>query len=200
VQIILGSGDSLVRGKAVDEIIIYYGNGKVKYESDGNIAGLQFAVNGTFEITEDYLPDGWELEYNENTIILYSLDGSALESKLLFEYNGGLVIEKSIAADWYDSDILSREVLLPKEFNLERAYPNPFNPVTTLQYALPEDSRVSLTIYNLQGRVVAELVNDMKIAGYHSIIWNASNHASGMYFVKMMTPEFTKSQKLMLVK
>jgi len=198
VNIILG--EDLARGEKTENAVIYYGNGYCKYEADGAIAGIQLDVRGDYNITSDYLPGGWELVYNESTIMLYSLDGSSLEIETLFEYNGDLIIVESIVADWYGSDVLVREDFLPDAFSLERAYPNPFNPVTTLQYALPEDSRVSLTIYNLQGRVVAELVNDMKTAGYHSIIWNASNHASGMYFVKLMTPEFTKSQKLMLVK
>ena len=160
---------------------------------------LQFSVNGIFEITENYLPAGWKIEYNENIIILYSLDGSALENKLLFEYEGDLVIEESIIADWYGSDISVREVILPKEFSLERAYPNPFNPVTTIQYGLPVDA-VNIIIYDLQGRIAAELVSGMKPAGHYTLKWDASDHASGIYFVKLMTEEFTKTQKLMLVK
>ena len=162
--------------------------------------GLQFAVNGIFEITENYLPTGWELDYNENIIILYSLDGSNLENKTLFDYRGDLVIEESIVADWYGSDISVREVILPKEFSLERAYPNPFNPVTTISYGLPVDAEVRLIVYDLQGRIEAELTNEFKSAGYHTLHWDASNHASGIYFMKMMTTEFTKVQKLMLVK
>ena len=143
------------------------------------------------DIVEDYLPDGWEIEYNENIIILYSLDGSALENKLLFEYEGDLVIEESIIADWYGSDISVREVILPKEFSLERAYPNPFNPVTTIQYGLSVDATVNIIVYDLQGRIAAELISGMKPAGYYTLNWDASSQASGIYFVKMMTPEFT---------
>ena len=59
--------NDLQRGKPPSEAIIRYGNGNVGYESDGNIAGIQFAVSGTFEITENYLPAGWAIDYNENT-------------------------------------------------------------------------------------------------------------------------------------
>ena len=100
---------------------------------------------------------------------LKPLDGSNLNDRILFEYNGEMVIEESIVADWYGSDILVKDVILPKEFNLERAYPNPFNSITTLQYSLSKDSRVSLIIYDLQGKIAAELVNDIKIAGYYSM-------------------------------
>jgi flagellar hook assembly protein FlgD len=80
------------------------------------------------------------------------------------------------------------------------AYPNPFNPTTTLSFALPIQSDVTITIYNMQGRQVSTLIDGNMEAGYHSVVWNADAQASGVYFVKMMTSEFTKTQKLMLVK
>ena len=105
-----------------------------------------------------------------------------------------------IVGNGFNTFNLSREIYIPEEFSLERAYPNPFNPVTTIQYGLPVDAEVNIIIYDLQGRIAAELVSGMKTAGYHSLHWDASNHSSGIYFVKMMTSEFTKTQKLMLVK
>ena len=138
--------------------------------------------------------------YNESTIMLYSLDGSSLENETLFEYSGDLIIVESIVADWYGSDVLVREDFLPDAFSLERAYPNPFNPVTTIQFGLPVNATVNIIVYDLQGRIATELINESKSAGYHALHWDASNHASGIYFVKMMTSDFSKTQKLMLVK
>jgi flagellar hook assembly protein FlgD len=89
---------------------------------------------------------------------------------------------------------------LPNEFSLDRAYPNPFNPVTTLSFAIPVDSDVSLSIYNLQGREVSTLIDKNMDAGYHSVVWNADSHASGVYFVKMVAGNYVNTQKLMLVK
>jgi hypothetical protein len=139
------------------------------------------------------------------------LDGSELSDKILFEYEGELIIEESIVADWYGSDISVREVILPKEFSLERAYPNPFNPVTNITIALPVDSEVNLIVHDLQGRKVAELVNGIKLVGYHTIQWDASKFSSGIYFVNMVArpehseaggvaSEYQSNQKLMLVK
>jgi len=79
-------------------------------------------------------------------------------------------------------------------------HPNPFNPITIINYTLPINSEISVGIYDLNGRKVTTLVNGFKPAGYHTLHWDGSPHASGIYFVKMMTPEFTKMQKLMLVK
>ena len=61
-------------------------------------------------------------------------------------------------------------------------------------------SDVTISIYNLQGREVASLVNGNMEAGYHSVVWDANSYASGVYFVKMMAGEYISTQKLMLVK
>jgi len=106
-----------------------------------------------------------------------------------------------IIGDGFKPFILSREVRpLPVNFNLDTAYPNPFNPVTTLSFAIPVDSEVSISIYNLQGREVVSLIDANMDAGYHSVVWNADSYSSGVYFVKMVAGEFVNTQKLMLIK
>ncbi len=105
-----------------------------------------------------------------------------------------------IVGDGFSPFALSREFIIPEEFSLGEAYPNPFNPTTALSFAIPIDSKVSLSIYNLQGREVSTLIDANMEAGYHSAVWNASSHASGMYFVKMHAGNYISTQKLMLVK
>jgi hypothetical protein len=95
---------------------------------------------------------------------------------------------------------LTEAVALPESFSLDRAYPNPFNPTTTLSFAIPVDSEVSLSVYNLQGREVSTLIDGNMDAGYHSVVWDADSYSSGVYFVKMVAGEFMNTQKLMLVK
>ena len=95
---------------------------------------------------------------------------------------------------------LSREFIIPGEFSLSAAYPNPFNPTTTLSFAIPVDAAVSLSIYNMQGRQVTSLIEGSMDAGYHSVVWNADSYSSGVYFVKMVAGEFVNTQKLMLIK
>ena len=95
---------------------------------------------------------------------------------------------------------LTEAVALPEIFSLDRAYPNPFNPTTTLSFALPVISNVILEVYDINGRLINELINSNMDAGYHSVIWNADNNASGVYFVKMVAGDFVNTQKLMLVK
>ena len=69
------------------------------------------------------------------------------------------------------------EQILPITYELYNPYPNPFNPVTTLRYDLPEYAQVSITIYNMMGRVVKTLINNQQTAGYRSTQWNATNDA-----------------------
>ncbi len=80
------------------------------------------------------------------------------------------------------SKAISVEVdFTPKEYTLYQNYPNPFNPSTTIKFALPFDSNVRITIYNLLGEQVAVLFDQVKEVGYHNITWNASSLASGIY-------------------
>jgi hypothetical protein len=78
---------------------------------------------------------------------------------------------------------------LPAELRLSQNYPNPFNPATTIKFDMPEASHVSLVIYDVLGRKVAELENGVKEAGYHSATWNATDVSSGIYFARLALRE-----------
>lgn len=75
--------------------------------------------------------------------------------------------------------------LIPTEFNLAQNYPNPFNPTTKIEYALPVDGRVSMKVFDITGREMMNLVNDVKSAGYYSVNFNGANLASGIYFYRI---------------
>ena len=89
---------------------------------------------------------------------------------------------------------------LPTEVSLSNAYPNPFNPTTMLSYDVPADMNVSLSIYDMRGRLVNELVNDLREQGRYEITWNADQHASGVYMIKLVAGSTMQTQKVMLVK
>jgi hypothetical protein len=94
----------------------------------------------------------------------------------------------------------------PTSFALHNARPNPFNPSAQINFDLPEPSRVSLVIYDVLGRKVAELVDGLKEAGYHSAVWNANEVASGVYFARFAATDpsgnlkLSKVNKLLLAK
>lgn len=90
--------------------------------------------------------------------------------------------------------------VIPDEFALHPAYPNPFNPTATLTFDLPVDSRVKLEVFNLLGQSVSAIVNGPMPAGKHAVIWDASFAPSGIYLLRMQASDFTASQKLILVK
>lgn len=96
--------------------------------------------------------------------------------------------------------LTENSVEIPTEFVLKPAYPNPFNPVTNIEFGLPITNYVSLVIYDITGRIVTELVKSELEAGWHSYKWNAENISSGLYFVKLTTEKFQQTQKVMLLK
>jgi len=89
---------------------------------------------------------------------------------------------------------------VPNKFTLEQNYPNPFNPVTNIKFSIPKATNVQLTIYNSMGQEVKKLVNEFKNAGAYSVDFNASELASGTYFYKLETNDFTETKKMTLVK
>ena len=85
-------------------------------------------------------------------------------------------------------------------YRLEQNYPNPFNPTTNITYVLPKTENVSLKVYDVLGREVATLVNEVKPAGAYTVPFNASNLASGVYFYKLQAGSFVQTKKMMLIK
>jgi hypothetical protein len=102
---------------------------------------------------------------------------------------------------------IGTQQVIPSEYVLEQAYPNPFNPATTLKYQLPVDSRVTLKVYNMLGQVIAVLADEVQNAGTKSATWSAIDIASGMYFYKLEAislsdhgKSFIQVKKMMLLK
>jgi len=89
---------------------------------------------------------------------------------------------------------------LPSKYELMANYPNPFNPTTNIQFALPATSNVKLTVVNALGQVVAELVNGQLSAGVHDVSWNAANMTSGIYFYRVEANNFVQTRKMLLLK
>ena len=93
----------------------------------------------------------------------------------------------------------------PIKFNLQNNFPNPFNPLTTIRYDLPEDGLVNVTIYDVMGKTVKYLVNSHQNAGYKSIQWNATNNtghpvSAGLYLYTIQAGDFRQTKKMVLLK
>ena len=99
----------------------------------------------------------------------------------------------------------NRNETFPQGFALEQNFPNPFNPITTLRYDLPENSYVNVIIYDMLGREVKTLVNQTQDAGYKSVIWDATNDygkpvSAGVYLYQIQAGEFVQTKKMVLLK
>jgi hypothetical protein len=89
---------------------------------------------------------------------------------------------------------------IPTEFALSQNYPNPFNPSTTIRFAIPQSEHVTLKVFDMLGREVATLVNEVRIAGTYNELFNASKVSSGVYLYKLTAGNFTSVKKLAVVK
>jgi hypothetical protein len=123
------------------------------------------------------------------------------ESYITFDY---LLYDQ--AADLIGMGTHTIEIIpTPEVFALHENYPNPFNPITTINYDLPKDSHVNLIIYDMMGREVIKLLDQIIPAGYHSVIWNTRNQfgepvSAGIYFYQIQTKGFVKTRKMVLLK
>jgi len=160
-------------------------NGSIQIAAAGAKANLENGSFGTFKFE---LKQGWEdAELSVNVDRLRWNEGAEMKSVANIEISPvttGLVSETT----------------LPTQFALEQNFPNPFNPSTTLRFALPSASEVRLTVFNTLGQTVATLVNQPMNAGNHVVQFNASNLSSGMYFYRIDAGGFTQTLKMMLVK
>jgi hypothetical protein len=112
-------------------------------------------------------------------------------------------LETYSTEEWHftiDLPVMERDAGIPTEWAIQSIYPNPFNPTVNVVVAVPEMANVSVTIYDVLGRQVAQLQNDVMQPGYHYLNWEATG-PSGMYFVRVSNDKgFQQIRKLMYVK
>ena len=94
------------------------------------------------------------------------------------------------------SGVENENYFIPDEYVLYQSYPNPFNPTTTIKYAIPSSDKVSIIVYDILGREVATLVNEYKNAGTHTVEFNATGFASGIYFYQINSGNFFDTKKM----
>ncbi len=120
-----------------------------------------------------------------------------------------ILIDNGNDGTFDDSLIVTNEVTgieknnyvgIPKEYKLLQNYPNPFNPSTTISFELPQKSEVNLTIYNTLGQVVATLINEVKQAGQHQIVFDASHLPNGVYIYRIKAGSYSAAKKMILLK
>jgi hypothetical protein len=143
---------------------------------------------------------------HDTTFPKFSIDLSN-QNKLLAHEEAFMTIYKSLESlegePAQQMKMMIEEIydILLKEISLYPCYPNPFNPTTDIKFSLPQEMRVSLTIYNLKGQPVLPLIdNELLNAGYHTIAFHGNKYSSGIYFYVLKTPKLQYVHKMMLIK
>ena len=161
-------------------------------------ASLLVAWKSLYEygIDTDGYRDGDDIE-----IRLYSQDIGA-ELRVVTEFNVDAYGDMPIT---FGSIHVLDEHVVPAEFGLEQNYPNPFNPATTINVSVATNSHILLNVYDINGRLISTLADDMYDTGYHSFIWNGIDQSgnkvsAGIYFYSLHTKEMTLTKKMILMK
>jgi hypothetical protein len=181
-----------------------------------NIGGEILNYTISFSDAPEWLeadPISGSLNAGEMDEITLSFDSNGLETG---QYSSSMVIENGVSGQTVVPVILTVNPTgvnenLPAKTELTGNYPNPFNPITNIQFSLKDESQVSLMIYNVRGQKVKTLVQDEMQAGYHSVIWNGTDEvgksvSSGVYFSKFDSDDnnnsgrYTSVKKVILLK
>ena len=184
-------------------------------DNTNNILGIDTQLLNGYEASEEgqlsFLHDLMSLveENNHGMGICYwapdwistNQFGSPWENQALFDFYG----ESLDAISVFDNSSVA--ITRTENFSFDNIYnyPNPFNPITTIRYELPEDSFVNVTIYDILGNVLNNLVNANESSGYKSIQWNATNNqgepvSAGVYLYKIQAGNFVDTKKMILLK
>lgn len=149
-----------------------------------------------YSFTKNYSTQSNSSGYNIQTSIGRSIVGISHSFKQSIQSNPFL---KNFRNENINPDV-DEITGLPIDFSLYQNYPNPFNPSTVIQFSIPEESFVNLTIYNLLGEKVAVLVDELKSPGNFNISWQAGKLSSGIYVYTLHSGDFFESKKLILLK
>lgn len=202
-----GTSDGYIISPQIPTFKIYdtsadrYYDADITTSSDLRWFNLAFYTNLSLNAYTGCAEDATACNY-DNTITNNNYDSCLFPCS---KDNGCLASDSEYESDLtlYDCDgnFLSNEnLLMPKYYNISNIYPNPFNPITSINYELPENSHISILVYNIAGEYITSLINKYQIAGFKTIKWNASNFPSGLYLVRMEGNNFTQTQKVVLAK
>jgi len=189
-------GESQDFGHSVKEI--YNGGYILTGTENGNLCLIQLSSEG---ITQAYELYGGN-QYDQGFSVQQTPDNGYIITGSTESYGNG---HRDV---WLirTGEILSVDGFnIPIKFKIHNNYPNPFNPITTLQYDLPEDALVNITIYDMMGSNVKNLVNKNQNSGYKSIKWNATNNqgepvSAGVYLYKIQAGDFVDTKKMIFLK
>ena len=127
-------------------------------------------------------------------------DGSCTYPEQYYNCDGVCITDTDEDGVCDENELSINDKLIPVDYNINTIYPNPFNPLTTISFSIPQSGLVSLKVYDITGRITTTLKDEYMSVGYYDISWDASNYPSGIYFVKMVSGGYVKMEKVVLVK
>ena len=175
-------------------------DGTLSIGAKGEIAGIQLLAEGNYIITGTNIPVGWEMYHGEEKIIILSVDGSRMDVECQLDYIGQINFSEILVVDWFGNSNAPSIEVIPCQVGFVSIYPNPFNPRTSIAYYITEQTEVSIDVFNLQGRLICNLVSEIQSEGIYTISWNAVNETSGIYLIKLTLGTYEETRKIILVK
>jgi photosystem II stability/assembly factor-like uncharacterized protein len=207
------SSSSGIAGSGIDGVTSSTVNGGTSWDSAG-VAWTRPITSISGSGTEFWATTGSGIAYSNNNGMSWSFANpgywgifaplnAVSFSPVSSPLNGWAVGDTGMILHYQRSGPTAVEwggITVPGRWSLEQNYPNPFNPTTTIRYALPQQSHVTLSVYNVLGQEVVVLVNEVEQAGYRSVTFDGSKLSSGMYFYRIKAGDFVQTRKLILVK
>ena len=171
---------------------------EVTMTADGYVGAVQMTLSHGSDFQINLTDNALVAEYvtNGNTTELMIVEPA---DESLFTTNGDFTIESVIAASNGET-YMQTTVNLPKDYSISAAYPNPFNPTTQMSLELNTDANVSIKVFNTMGQLVDVITEGQMAGGNYSFSWDATNSASGIYFIHTEVGDQLNTQKIMLVK
>jgi len=189
----------------------FYVNGSADLDQNGTAEGLQIEIQGLLDRLAKLLPPVGSTTVdpiNDSTLTkvvaqaFYNWD-MVTEDRSLGIHNPAWAYSLLAASIGKLDGTTGIELInnsIPDTYVLSQNYPNPFNPSTRIKFSIPEQTNVKLLVYDILGREVTQLVNQVMNAGTYTFNWDAKGNASGIYFYKLQTEKFVKVNKMILLK
>ena len=157
------------------------------YDPDGEIGHVLWDFDDSYPVS-DFSPTH-----------IYTKPGEYRVTLLIWDEPGrGARAEHFITIESLGTDESNPGI--PTDYKLSQNYPNPFNPITRIEYEMPQNGNVNVSIYNIKGELVEKLVDSYNITGKYSIQWNPKNISSGQYFYQISVDGFVQTKKMVLLK
>ena len=134
----------------------------------------------------------------EDEEMLFSWNVTATDDSE-FEYSTEC-LEPFTFSLYYEGTSAIGDENIPEYYELSDAYPNPFNPITYIEYAVPESEFITLSVYDINGKLIEVLDSGNKLAGYYKVYWNATYVPSGTYFITFTSSKYSATRKISLIK